>query len=243
MKLLLCLFLAALAPVPCCLSSVSAGEPSGFRPVRLGGALPPPPFLSPPGFTSPETADAALNTPFSYRLTTVDSEATLSLVGDAPPGLSFDPGSGLLAGIPIQAGDYTVNFLAANRDGSSTFALALRVSATPSPTVTVTAAAPEIVYGSGETGRFVFTLSAPAPTDLVLAYRVKGSAANGSDYGLLKGFTKIKAGETRRTIKLKPLGAGPTVGKRSVKLRVVPGTGYQLAAPEKAVIRLVAPGR
>ena len=47
---------------------------------------------------------------------------------------------------------------------------------------------------------FTVTLSGPSTTDLIVSYVLKGSAINGTDYGKLKTFKRIKAGKTKKNI-------------------------------------------
>lgn len=71
---------------------------------------------APPAVISPLTAVAFLGQPFSYTVMGANGANAFTAAG-LPPGLSFNPGSGLISGIPNLAGDYQVSLTASNAVG------------------------------------------------------------------------------------------------------------------------------
>ncbi len=109
------------------------------------------------------------------------------------------------------------------------------------PSVSIAATVPSVTDGSGQDAEMTLTLSSAATTDLHVAYSVKGTAQSGTDYVALKGAAKIKAGKTSKAIKVVPLGDGGGLSKRTVKLTVLPGTGYEIGTSAQAKVKLLAP--
>ncbi len=106
------------------------------------------------------------------------------------------------------------------------------------PTVTLTVATPSVAVGSGTYGEFLLTLSAAQDSDLFVNYTVKGSGTNGTDYLLLKGRKKIKAGKTTKPIKVLPLGDLDGEAKKTVVLLLAPGEGYKIGTIGKLKVKI-----
>ncbi len=111
---------------------------------------------------------------------------------------------------------------------------------TGTPEVTVTASVPSVTAGGGGTGVFTVTRTGDTTGEITVAYVVKGSAVDGTDYVLLSGKKKLKAGKASVKIKVTPLGAaaGGSV-KRVVKLTLLTGDGYTLGAAASAKVKIV----
>ena len=88
---------------------------------------------------------------------------------------------------------------------------------------------------------FVVSLSFAPAADVHVSYTVKGSAAAGVDYVALKGTAKIKAGNTSKVIKVVPLDPAGTAQK-IVRLKLLPGDGYDVGDEFKDQINLPAAG-
>lgn len=108
------------------------------------------------------------------------------------------------------------------------------------PVVTLAATTPVVTAGTGAQGIFTLTLPAKVDHDLFVNFTIKGSAANGGDYVLLKSSKKIKAGKTSKPVRITPLGngAGPGV-KRTVFLTLQPGDGYTVGTVGKVKVKIV----
>jgi hypothetical protein len=79
-----------------------------------------------PLITGPITANATSGAPFSYSTTTINA-ATAFLATGLPSGLVIDTTTGIISGMPVQAGTYAVRIIASNVAGSSTGELWLTV--------------------------------------------------------------------------------------------------------------------
>lgn len=113
----------------------------------------------------------------------------------------------------------------------------LPTESTP-PTLTVTSSAASIRVGYGEVALLDLTLTNPPDTKLIVHYTMGGSAVNGTDYALLKGTTKFKAGQTHRTITVRP--QSPMNGEtRTVKFTLLPGDGYTVGTTKGIKIKIV----
>ena len=83
------------------------------------------------------------------------------------------------------------------------------------------------------------TLSAAQTSDIVVTYTIKGSAVNGTDYVLLSGTKKIKAGKTTKPIKVIPQGDLGGEAKKTVVLTLAPGTGYTVGTTGKVKVKIL----
>jgi hypothetical protein len=111
------------------------------------------------------------------------------------------------------------------------------VASATTPVVTVSVPAPEAVRSTGVAGKVLVELS-PAPTErLQVAYTLKGTAVNGTDYALLTESVTVPAGKTTAVIKIKPKHGA--MGMRTVKLIVVAGKGYTLGSPHQGKVTIV----
>ena len=99
---------------------------------------------------------------------------------------------------------------------------------------------PQVTADSGDLGEFTLGLSAAQDHDVVVAFTIKGSAVNGTDYVLINSTKKIKAGKTSKPIKIAPLGAGAGTGvKRTVVLTLQPGDAYTVSTPGKVKVKII----
>ena len=138
-------------------------------------------------------------------------------------------------------GTYNVNLSATNTAGTGTATLVVTILAEPPilPTATVAATTPQATLG-GDPGVFTVTLSAAQSTDTVVHYTVKGTAINGTDYALLSGSKKIKAGQTSKNIKIIPQGDLGGAAKRTVKFTLEAGGGYTVGTTTAVKLKILA---
>ena len=94
--------------------------------------------------------------------------------------------------------------------------------------------------GSGQTGEFLLTIPTAQSTDLSVAYAVKGSGVNGTDYVYLKGTAKIKSGRTQKPVKVTPLGDLDGASKKTVVLVLELGNGYTVGTSGKVKVKILA---
>ena len=154
--------------------------------------------------------------------------------------MTVNAATGPISGAPTQTGAFNIALGATNASGTGTGALALAVLP-DLPAVTLTATTPTATVGSGEIGQFTLSLSAPVANDLVINLTIKGSAANGTDYVLLKDTKKIKAGHTSKPIKITPLGNLGGLSQKTVVLTLEAGDGYYVGTAGKVKVKLLAP--
>ena len=164
---------------------------------------------------------------FGESVQASDDTTRFGAVG-LPPGLSIDPDTGYVTGQPTQAGVFNVTLQATNANGTGT--LLQTITILPDvPYVDLYVSTPgyaDVV--SGAPAVLLLQLNRPATSDLFVNYTVKGSAVNGTDYQLLKGRKKIKAGNKRAYLRIKPLGNLGGYAKRTVKISLVADDRYIL---------------
>ncbi len=80
---------------------------------------------TPPTITVPATASGTFGASLSLTVTTTGQPTpTLAVTSALPPGLNFNPATGIFSGTPAAAGNFTVEFEATNAAGSATGMLA-----------------------------------------------------------------------------------------------------------------------
>ena len=130
---------------------------------------------SPTAVTSPLTAFAFVNQPFSYTILGANS-ATRYTASGLPPGLSLTAATGAIGGIPTVAGDYQVAVTASNAVGVGASVVDIQVLDTGS------AVAREIWADVPGTNVTDIPL-ANAPTGATSLATLEGPAGSGSNYG------------------------------------------------------------
>ncbi|MEM7385804.1 MAG: S8 family serine peptidase, partial [Verrucomicrobiota bacterium] len=85
----------------------------------------------PPIFSSRDQAVGFAGSPFSYQMVTFPFATSYRAEG-LPPGLSLDPGTGLISGMPVDGGTHGVTLFAGNEAGETSFTLTLNLAPPPS---------------------------------------------------------------------------------------------------------------
>ncbi len=220
---------------------LSATNGSGTGTAALALTVSPAPIIA-PVITSAPTAGAQEGQSFSFQVTASNAPASYNASG-LPQGLTINPANGLISGTPTQVGTFSVGLSAVNSAGTGNGTLNLTVLA-GLPVATLTATPPtSVVTGSGDVGLLTVTLSSPQASDVTVRYTIKGTAVNGTDYVLLSGHKKIKAGRTSKSIKVIPTGDLGGASKKTVKLTLQPGDGYMVTDLTPVKIKLLAPGQ
>ena len=93
-------------------------------------------------------------------------------------------------------------------------------------TWTANAARPTVVEEPGTTGSATISLSAPAPRDIPISYRVQGTAVGGTDYDALTGTITVPEGEDSIVIPIVPRASA--AGLRTVILTLIDSLDYEL---------------
>jgi len=87
-----------------------------------------------PLITSALSATGSLSTSFNYQITASNNPTSFFAIG-LPLGLSFDPASGRIFGIPSTMGNFTITLRASNNGGTGSASLALSVGSEPPPRI------------------------------------------------------------------------------------------------------------
>lgn len=110
---------------------------------------------------------------------------------------------------------------------------------TGTPVVEVSQVSKYVDRSVGGTGAFLLTRTGTDLSQtLTVPYLVSGTAVAGTDYTVLKGQKKIKAGRRTVKINLDPTDAPANSGTVKVKLTIQAGTGYTLPAVKSGAINL-----
>lgn len=215
-----------------------AGLPSGTQ-IAVGATVSVPVSVSNPAGgaaqaadRAPETREAgtsALISRMEYYLNGLkvkDSSA-------APYGFDFAPPS---------AGVYVLSAIATDSSGYSSVSKPVTVEAISSTVVSLST-----VHGGrveeGGTGRVLFTREGDLSAELTIAYSIKGTALNGTDYVStdgqpLSGTFILPAGASSKKLKAVIVRDGAGEGPEKVVLRLLPSAdgAYQLGASRSAKI-------
>ncbi len=87
-----------------------------------------------PGITSALSATGNVSASFNYQITATSNPTSFFAMG-LPLGLSFDPASGRIFGIPSAGGNFTVTLRASNNGGTDSASLTLMIGPEPPPKI------------------------------------------------------------------------------------------------------------
>jgi len=88
-------------------------------------------IVAAPAIKSSTTAAAVIGNPFDYEIAATNSPTSYSATG-LPPGLSFNPATGVISGTPVQSGTYSVAIGASTAGGTTTGTVVITVAASGS---------------------------------------------------------------------------------------------------------------
>jgi len=136
---------------------------------------------TPPTLTASGVAAGTFGTPFSLAVTTTGIPApVLSLTSALPPGLEFDPATGLLGGVPAAAGEYALTFVATNAAGSATANTLVSIGKAQA---SVTLHDLEQTYTG--VARSASVVTSPADLPVIVTYAGGGEPVNAGTYPVI----------------------------------------------------------
>lgn len=161
-----------------------------------------PPAPVPAEITSGAPAAGRADVAYSHQVTANgDAPVTLSVTGDLPPGVTFDPATGLLAGTPTTPGSYTFTITAQSGESSDPETYTVEIGASPTQ-VAITSGTP----GSAVINEaYTFDIDATGDSESTVTYSVvDGSLPDGltldSATGIISG-TPTGTGSSTFTIR------------------------------------------
>jgi glucose/arabinose dehydrogenase len=193
-----------------------------------------------PVITSPLTATGAVGLAFSYAITATNSPAAYGAAG-LPGGLSVNPGTGVISGVPSVTGNFAVTITATNvtGTGSATLALTINSSAPANTAPTITAIADQTTTTNTPVGPIAFTVgdAETAAGSLVVSGAtsnqtlVPNSGISFGGSGTSRTVTTTPAsGQTGAATVTVTVSDGQLSTARSFTLTVNPATGTGLVA-------------
>lgn len=153
-------------------ASNAIGTSNGAVIISIEARIPTPPVIS--GATS---ASGISELPFSYQIESSHSPTSYQ-ANPLPPGLTLNPGSGLISGSPTTVGSTSVTLTASNSDGSDSASLLINIQAPGSG---------PLAQGLDTTG-FIFETSGTGEWFLDTATSVNGSDSVASSNISNNGF-------------------------------------------------------
>ena len=202
-----------------------------------------------PEITSPLIAIGVNGSAFNYQITATQNPESFS-VDLVPPGLTFNPNTGELSGIPTRTDTYFIQISAGHAGGAGGATLELQIADPPPPVIT---SALEITANAGDMFSYQITadhsptgFAAPSlPRDLVIdaqtgviegvplkpgIFEIKLESSNGSGSGeaTLRLTVWSSAGEP-------PLGSFPAAGNQLRILWPAAASGYVLQSAPSLV--------
>jgi autotransporter-associated beta strand protein len=171
----------------------------------------------PETITSPNTANGLVGKPFTYTIAAINSPTSFSTT-TLPDGLTLDPASGIISGMPTTTGTYVVTIGATNAAGAGTMVLTIKISANYSIT--------GVFVGSGDTKDILEWDAAPAAD----TFFIKRSNVSGGPYTVVgKSLTNrfTDAGLTNGTSYYYVISGttGTNETPNSSELAALPGLG------------------
>ena len=193
--------------------------------------------LPAPTITSPAASTGTVDQTFSYQATATNTPSSFAASG-LPSGLSINTTTGLISGTPLVAGTFTATLTATNASATGVLALTLTIASNV-PTVEIMATVPRVTAGTGDHAAVTISRTGDLSQPLIVAYSIKGSARNGTDYYTLSGKQKIKANRASATIQIIPKDTFSGDTARGIKLTLLYAVTYQPGNATKAKVTIL----
>jgi lysophospholipase L1-like esterase len=197
------------------------------------------PYFAPAGaptVTSAMTGTTQIGEPIAYQISATNSPMSFA-ADNLPAGLTLNMNSGLISGTPTVSGTFKLGLSVGNASGIGSEFLDLTVQR---PVVTISVLVSEVADNGGEYGEFALQLSSARTSDLRINYSIDGDAVPGTDYAGLPGYATIQAGNTRKLIKIKPLGNLGGASSKNVILHLEPGKDYSVGTNMAVKVKILA---
>jgi hypothetical protein len=118
--------------------------------------------------------------------------------------------------------------------------IATPVPIQPSPSSLVTVSANPSAISEGGASTFTLTAAQPSTVDRTIRYSMTGRAINGTQYVLsANGQVTLPAGSTSVTVTLTSIPNSIRKGKKTAKMILLPGAGYQISRARAAVVTIL----
>ena len=207
----------------------------GAPPSTRAHPLPPPPGAIP--YVNPVPfAPAHVGQTFSYQIDA--SDAASFAVDGLPSGLSVDTASGLISGVPLVTGTFTVTLSAIDSFTSTSISLALTVGPAL-PMVDLKVTRPLVVAGSSDHGAVKISRTGDLTQALTVSLAITGSAVNGTDYKPIGHSLVLAPNQVSANLRIVPEGSVPQGTVKTFKLTLVPESTYQVGSVAKAKVKIV----
>jgi hypothetical protein len=83
-------------------------------------------------------------------------------------------------------------------------------------------------------------LSSAQKSAVVVKYKIKGSAKDGTDYDLVTDESKFKPGKKSKPINIAPEGDLDGAAEKTVKITLEPGPGYTVGTKGPVTVKILA---
>ena len=156
-----------------------------------------------------------------------------------PPGLSINPNTGVISGVPNTSGDYSATLRVGNASGDGSLTVVMRVHASGAPTIN----SPTTATGTVGTPGTQYTISTNGINGPIEVYSVTGTLPNG--LGLNPATGAISGTPTASGVSTVTVGArntGGQTGTLSVTFIIAPNAAPVISSPANGTTTALALG-
>jgi hypothetical protein len=177
------------------------------------------------------TVDGSLDYPLDSGLTVetlsqVNGKTLLTLAGWT----TYENASYCLAPFSRSTATYSI-------DGAPWVIVAVGKQKPVKPIVSIAATSPD-ASETGAHGEFLITLNAPVSTDVVVSYKIKGTAKNGKDYTRIPAKTRILQGNISAVVDVAPFADDVAEGAETVELMLNKSGKYVVGTADAVTVNI-----